>query len=182
MVQPRAVLTVEPTFAPMALFVAVRGDLAGADRRMQRGAVGRSRTAARGRQRQTMGAARSASLEKARRMTCVQSSSRRWWVWASASAPYRRASPRRRPALPPRRPPNSLGRLSRPIGALIATGTGGGGTIGIIAGGSERRGGPGKVPAHLPHPTAMAGRESRRSAAMKLARASARLSPRGSST
>ena len=70
----------------------------------------------------------------------------------------------------------------RCIGAVITTDTGGGGTIGITAGGNNHRttGRAINGPARSPHP--IAARASCSSAAMKLARASARLSPRGSST
>ena len=66
--------------------------------------------------------------------------------------------------------------------AATTIGTGGGGTTGTTAGGNGHRtmGRAIDGPVRSPHP--IAARASCASAAMKLARASARLSPRGSST
>src|SRR5262249_15706913 len=131
--------------------------------------------------RQTTGGARSAPPANQGRGKWAQLSPHRGRAWASAFPAFPRAGPPRHRA-PRSQPPPIWG--TRPIrltGAPIATGTGGG-TIGIIAGGTDCGGRAGQNPARSPHPIAIAGRAARPSAALKLARGSARLRPRGSST
>jgi len=182
MSQPRLVLIAERSFAHWRSSSRCGDDLAtsrsmdehaalSADLRLQHAVAIR----------QTTGGARSAPPAKQGRVKCVQRSSPQWRAWASAFSAFHRAWPPRHRA-PRSQPPPIWG--TRPIrltGAPIATGTGGG-TIGIIVGGTDCGRRAGQNPARSPHPIAIAGRASRPSAAMKLARASARLSPRGSST
>src|SRR5262245_34999041 len=105
--------------------------------------------------RQTTGGARSAPPRKKGRVKCVQCSSPQWRAWASAFSAFHRAWPPRHRA-PRSQPPPIWGTRSiRLTGAPIATGTGGGGTIGIIVGGTDcgRRAGqnPGPLASSYSH-------------------------------
>lgn len=182
--QPRAVLIAERRFSANGVCVAIRGDLARADRRMNarrgRRNLGAPLTLA---ERQSMEGASASFSSKQGEMRNACNLHR--WVGELELRPGRdlvelgRAGARRRHSDGcPTRPDGRSGALARLSPSALVVAAPPASSLVVLT----PKGGPGEASARSAHPMAIAGRVSRSTAAMKLARASASLMLRGSST